>query len=77
MGVTGEDFAVLAGDTRHTEGFNINSRTERKVHRLGKDSSLVLATVGFGADALDMVETMKRAVEVRLMPLLLFHLRVP
>ncbi|RPB22018.1 N-terminal nucleophile aminohydrolase [Terfezia boudieri ATCC MYA-4762] len=63
LGITGEDFVVLAGDTRHSEGYSINSRTEKKVHRLGKESSLVLATVGFGADALDVVETMKRAVE--------------
>lgn len=63
LGITGEDFVILAGDTRHTQGYNINSRTEKKVHRLGKESTLVLATVGFGADALDLVETMKRAVE--------------
>ena len=64
---------MLAGDTRHTEGYNINSRTEKKVHRLGKESSLVLATVGFGADALDLVETMKRAVEVIPPPLHTIH----
>ncbi|KAF8416709.1 nucleophile aminohydrolase [Tirmania nivea] len=63
LGITGEDFAILAGDTRHTEGYSINSRAEKKVHRLGKESSLVLATVGFGADAFDLVQTMKQAVE--------------
>lgn len=36
--------------------------------RLGEDSSLVLATVGFGADAKDIAETMRRAVDV-LIPL--------
>ena len=54
----------MAGDTRHTSGYNINSRTEKKVFRLGEESSLVLATVGFGADAKDLAETMKRAVDV-------------
>lgn len=63
LGITGSDFVVLAGDTRHTSGYNINSRFEKKVWRLGKDSTLVLATVGFGADALDLVETMRRCVE--------------
>lgn len=54
----------MAGDTRHTAGYNINSRTERKVYRLGEESSLVLATVGFGADAKWLADTMKRAVDV-------------
>lgn len=55
---------MLAGDTRHTSGYNINSRTERKVYRLGEDNNLVLATVGFGADSKDVAETMTRAVNV-------------
>ncbi|KAI5779497.1 nucleophile aminohydrolase [Geopyxis carbonaria] len=63
IGIAGDDFVILAGDTRHTSGYNINSRMERKVYRLGEDSSLVLATVGFGADAKDIAETMRRAVE--------------
>lgn len=63
LGITGDDFVVLAGDTRHTAGYNINSRTERKVYRLG-DNNLILATVGFGADSKDVAETMTRAVNV-------------
>lgn len=55
---------MLAGDTRHTSGYNINSRTERKVYRLGEDNNLILATVGFGADSKDVAETMTRAVNV-------------
>ncbi|KAI5846405.1 nucleophile aminohydrolase [Morchella snyderi] len=62
LGITGDDFVVLAGDTRHTAGYNINSRTERKVYRLGEDNNLILATVGFGADSKDVAETMTRAV---------------
>jgi len=54
----------MAGDTRHTSGYSINSRTEKKVFRLGEDSTLVLATVGFGADAKNIAETMTRAVDV-------------
>ncbi|KAI5808450.1 nucleophile aminohydrolase [Pyronema omphalodes] len=63
IGIAGDDFLIMAGDTRHTAGYNINSRTERKVYRLGEDSSLVLATVGFGADAKWLADTMKRAVD--------------
>lgn len=58
----------MAGDTRHTSGYSINSRTEKKVFRLGEDSNLVLATVGFGADAKNIAETMTRAVDVSLQP---------
>ena len=64
IGIAGDDFVVLAGDTRHTSGYNINSRMEKKVFRLGESSSLVLATVGFGADAKDIADTMRRAVDV-------------
>jgi len=63
IGIAGDDFVILAGDTRHTSGYNINSRTEKKVFRLGEDSNLVLATVGFGADAKNIAETMTRAVD--------------
>jgi len=38
------------------------------VFRLGEDSNLVLATVGFGADAKNVAETMTRAVDVCLQP---------
>lgn len=65
IGIAGDDFVILAGDTRHTSGYNINSRNERKVYRLGAESNLILATVGYGADAKDVAETMRRAVEVR------------
>jgi 20S proteasome subunit beta 6 len=64
----------MAGDTRHTSGYNINSRTEKKVFRLGEDSTLVLATVGFGADAKNVAETMKRAVDVGRIPPLQLHI---
>jgi len=64
IGIAGDDFLIMAGDTRHTSGYNINSRMEKKVFRLGEESSLVLATVGFGADAKSIADTMRRAVDV-------------
>ncbi|KAF8245321.1 N-terminal nucleophile aminohydrolase [Wilcoxina mikolae CBS 423.85] len=63
IGIAGDDFLIMAGDTRHTSGYNINSRMEKKVFRLGEESSLVLATVGFGADAKSIADTMRRAVD--------------
>jgi 20S proteasome subunit beta 6 len=64
LGIAGSDFIVMAGDTRHTSGYSINSRMEKKVYRLGEDSSLILAIVGFGADAKNVAEMMSRAVDV-------------
>ncbi|KIW17591.1 hypothetical protein PV08_04786 [Exophiala spinifera] len=53
LGITGADFAILAGDTRSTSGYNINTRYEPKLFRIGdeEDSSrIVLSVVGFAAD---------------------------
>ncbi|KAK4940460.1 Proteasome subunit beta type-6 [Elasticomyces elasticus] len=54
LGITGADFAILAGDTRSTSGYNINTRYEPKLFRIGDDgdssSNIVLSVVGFAAD---------------------------
>ncbi|RVX66070.1 hypothetical protein B0A52_10004 [Exophiala mesophila] len=54
LGITGADFAILAGDTRSTSGYNINSRYVPKLFRIGEDedqsSRIVLSVVGFAAD---------------------------
>ncbi|KAA6415369.1 MAG: proteasome component [Lasallia pustulata] len=72
LGITGSDFAILAGDTRSTSGYNINTRYAPKVFRIGGDDEtgagahLVLSVVGFAADGqalkerLDMVVKMYR-----------------
>jgi hypothetical protein len=39
LGITGSDFAILAGDTRSTSGYSINSRFVPKVFRIGDDDS--------------------------------------
>lgn len=64
LGIAGEGFVVLAGDTRSTQGYNINSRTEKKVFVVA--DKIVLATVGFGADAKAVVERVRRECEVSL-----------
>jgi 20S proteasome subunit beta 6 len=34
LAIAGEDFSVIAGDTRQSEGYNIQTRYAPKVHRL-------------------------------------------
>lgn len=37
LGISGKDFTVLAGDTRSTSGYNINTRYAPKLFRIGGD----------------------------------------
>ncbi|ODV85364.1 hypothetical protein CANARDRAFT_233424 [[Candida] arabinofermentans NRRL YB-2248] len=57
LGIAGEDFAVLAGDTRHTTGYSINSRYEPKVFNIGDD--LLLTANGFQADGTALIKNFK------------------
>ncbi|PHH90932.1 hypothetical protein CDD83_2231 [Cordyceps sp. RAO-2017] len=56
LGIAGADFAIMAGDTRHTSGYSINSRMAPKVFRIGgstasqEDATIVLSVCGFAAD---------------------------
>lgn len=60
----------MAGDTRSTTGFNINSRFEPKTFRLGaddasgEDAHLILSVVGFAADGYALKERLDSAVKV-------------
>lgn len=59
LGISGSDFALLAGDTRSTNGYSINTRFDPKVFPLGNpddDTRLVLSTVGFAADGKALME---------------------
>lgn len=62
LGITGSDFAILAGDTRHTSGYSINTRYYPKLFRIGgidasgKGAKIVLSVVGFAADGLALKE---------------------
>lgn len=61
LGIAGEDFAVLAGDTRHTVGYSINSRYEPKVFDAG--DSIVISANGFSADGNALVSRFKNHIK--------------
>lgn len=56
LGIAGADFAIMAGDTRHTSGYSINTRMAPKVFKIGgstssqDDATMVLSVCGFAAD---------------------------
>lgn len=70
MGVSGDDFVILAGDTRSVAGYNINSRYVPKVFKIGGDpetgegAHIVLAVVGFAADGNALKERLDAVVKM-------------
>ncbi|KAF2752822.1 N-terminal nucleophile aminohydrolase [Pseudovirgaria hyperparasitica] len=51
LGIAGADFTIIAGDTRSTSGYSINTRYCPKVFRIGgPESRIALSVVGFAAD---------------------------
>src|ERR1700760_5143380 len=56
LGIAGADFTIMAGDTRHTQGYSINTRFAPKLFKIGgegpenKGARIVLSVVGFAAD---------------------------
>lgn len=62
LAIAGADFAIMAGDTRHTTGYSINSRFYPKVFKIGgttadqSDATLILSVVGFAADGAALKE---------------------
>jgi 20S proteasome subunit beta 6 len=70
LGITGQDFAVLAGDTRSTSGYNINTRYAPKLFRIGGDgpnnegAKIVLSVVGFAADGNALKERLDTIVKM-------------
>ncbi|KAK3114126.1 Proteasome subunit beta type-6 [Teratosphaeriaceae sp. CCFEE 6253] len=70
LGITGGSFAILAGDTRSTSGYNINTRYEPKLFRIGgdgpthKNATIVLSVVGFAADGHALAERLDTVVKM-------------
>lgn len=61
LGIAGEDFAVLAGDTRHTVGYSINSRYEPKVFSAG--DNILISANGFSADGEALISRFKNQMK--------------
>ncbi|KAF2200134.1 N-terminal nucleophile aminohydrolase [Delitschia confertaspora ATCC 74209] len=70
LGISGADFTILAGDTRHTSGYNINTRYAPKLFKIGgegpdnKGASIVLSVVGFAADGEALKERLDTIVKM-------------
>ena len=70
LGISGSDFTILAGDTRSTSGYNINTRYAPKLFRIGgegpehKGSKIVLSVVGFAADGHALAERLDTIVKM-------------
>ena len=62
MAIHGDDYCVIAGDTRQSEGYNIQTRYKPKVFRLTDKATL--ATNGFSADAEALVSRIKIRLEM-------------
>ncbi|XP_003385953.1 PREDICTED: proteasome subunit beta type-1-B-like [Amphimedon queenslandica] len=60
LAVSGEDFSVIASDTRLSEGFQIYSRDFPKTYQLG--DNVVLGSCGFQGD----VTTLNKVIEAQL-----------
>ncbi|PRT56933.1 Proteasome subunit beta type-6 [Wickerhamiella sorbophila] len=54
LAIAGKDFAILAGDTRHSTGYSIDSRNESQIHSVG--DGLLVSPNGFSADARAFVD---------------------
>ncbi|KAK2741460.1 Proteasome subunit beta type-6 [Myotisia sp. PD_48] len=70
LGIAGDDFAILAGDTRSTSGYNINTRYAPKVFKIGADDQtgegghIILTVVGFSADGRALKERLDAIVKM-------------
>ncbi|KAI8909025.1 nucleophile aminohydrolase [Gorgonomyces haynaldii] len=61
IAVAGDDFCVVAGDTRQSEGYSINTRYAPKVFQLSNGA--VLATGGMYADSVTLVKRIQQRME--------------
>jgi 20S proteasome subunit beta 6 len=70
LAISGNDFSIIAGDTRSTSGYNINTRYSPKVFKIGgttssqDDATLVLSVVGFAADGEALKERLDAIVKM-------------
>ncbi|KAI9159286.1 Proteasome subunit beta type-6 [Blastocladiella emersonii ATCC 22665] len=60
VAIAGEDYAIIAADTRQSEGYNINSRNAPKAFQLNE--STVVSCCGFYADATALTTYLKQRI---------------
>ncbi|XP_066917693.1 proteasome subunit beta type-1-A-like [Clytia hemisphaerica] len=60
LGIAGEDYAVIASDTRLSEGFYIHSRNLPKTYQL--TGSAILGSCGFHGDVLALIKNIKARI---------------
>lgn len=61
LAIAGKDFAVLAGDTRHSTGYSIDSRYETQIFDVG--DGMLLAANGFSADARQLIDDVRTQIK--------------
>lgn len=70
LGISGSNFALLAGDTRSTSGYNINTRYAPKIFLIGGEgpshigAKIVLSVCGFMADGRALQERLDTIVKM-------------
>ncbi|MCJ1308858.1 Proteasome subunit beta type-6 [Agyrium rufum] len=70
LGIAGSDYTIIAGDTRSTSGYSIQSRYAPKLFKIGgaddtgEGAYLVLAVVGFSADGRALAERLDAVVKM-------------
>ncbi|KAJ9634581.1 Proteasome subunit beta type-6 [Coniosporium apollinis] len=67
LGISSSTFTILAGDTRSTSGYNINTRYAPKLFHIDSadpSSRLVLSVVGFAADGEALAERLDTVVKM-------------
>jgi hypothetical protein len=83
VAISGADFSILAGDTRQSEGYNIQTRYAPRVFKLSvlticriqtsynhacRNERVSVATCGFAADCQIFIKRLKQKLEVRVLP---------
>ncbi|KAL8293705.1 hypothetical protein RQP46_000406 [Phenoliferia psychrophenolica] len=61
LAISSQTFAIVAGDTRQSEGYSIQTRYARKCHQLTDE--VVMAVQGFQADGSALVKRVKQRLE--------------
>lgn len=61
LAIAGADFAILAGDTRQSTGFSIDSRDASQIFELG--DGLYFSSNGFSADAKQLVDDLRTQIK--------------